>query len=174
MRTRSRSESEARRVGRRRAKERTGDAPAALALIVLGIITMSLGGCATRMATIGLENGALRPCPESPNCVSSLSTDAVHGIEVLTYNGDEQEGMRLLKAAMERLPRTRIVKEDGRYLHVEFTTRIMRFVDDVEFLIAEGGGKIDVRSASRVGYGDMGTNRKRVEEIRAALAELSE
>ena len=126
------------------------------------------------MAKSGLENGTLRPCPESPNCVSSLSSDAVHGIEALTYKGDEAEGMRLLKEAMEQLPRTSIVTEEGRYLHVEFTTRIMRFVDDVEFLIAPGGGRIDVRSALRVGYGDMGANRKRVEEIRAVLAELSQ
>jgi uncharacterized protein (DUF1499 family) len=125
------------------------------------------------MKNTGIEDGSLRPCPESPNCVSSLSTDTAHGIEALAYEGDVEEGMRLLKAVMQRLPRTRIVTEEGRYLHVEFTTRIMRFVDDVEFLIDESGGRIDVRSASRVGYGDMGTNRKRVEEIRAVLAELS-
>jgi uncharacterized protein (DUF1499 family) len=125
------------------------------------------------MSNTGLEDGKLRPCPESPNCVTSLSTDPVHGIAPLTYAGDAEEGMRLLKAAMTHMPRTRIVTEEGRYLHVEFTTRLMRFVDDVEFLIHEDGGRIDVRSASRVGQGDMGTNRKRVENIRAVLATLA-
>ena len=143
------------------------------ALFVFLLSTIALGGCATPMAEVGLTNGTLRPCPETPNCVLSLSTDEVHGIAPLTYEGDAAEGMRLLKAAMDRLPRTRIVTEEGRYLHVEFTTRIMRFVDDVEFLVAENGGRIDVRSASRVGYGDLGANRKRVEEIRAVLADLS-
>lgn len=131
-----------------------------------------LGGCATRMPETGLENGSLRPCPSTPNCVSSLSTDALHRVEPLTYVGDVAEGKRLLKLTLDRLPRTRIVTESDRYLHVEFTTKIMRFVDDVEFLIDEGGGTIHVRSASRVGKGDLGANRKRVEEIRSVLAQV--
>jgi uncharacterized protein (DUF1499 family) len=47
----------------------------------------------------------------------------------------------------------------------------MRFVDDVEFLFDDTNKKIHVRSASRVGYSDMGVNRKRVEELRKLLNE---
>lgn len=48
----------------------------------------------------------------------------------------------------------------------------MGFVDDVEFLL-EAAGAIQVRSASRLGKGDLGVNRARIEAIRALLdAEL--
>jgi uncharacterized protein (DUF1499 family) len=43
----------------------------------------------------------------------------------------------------------------------------LRFVDDVEFLLVPAERVIHVRSASRVGYSDLGTNRKRVEALRA-------
>jgi uncharacterized protein (DUF1499 family) len=126
------------------------------------------------MPEIGLSDGQLLPCPETPNCVSSRATDELHAVDPLTYTGDAAEGVRLLKAALSSLPRNRIVTEDGRYLHAEFTTRIMRFVDDVEFLVDENGGVIHLRSASRVGYGDLGANRKRVEAIREAFTRLAQ
>ena len=46
-----------------------------------------------------------------------------------------------------------------------FTTRL-GFVDDVQFLLDERARVIHVRSASRVGYWDLGVNRKRMEAIR--------
>jgi len=55
------------------------------------------------------------------------------------------------------------------YLHVEFRSTLFRFVDDVEFVIDEPQGLIHIRSASRVGYSDLGANRKRMEKIRLAF-----
>ncbi len=57
--------------------------------------------------------------------------------------------------------------EEEAYWHVEFRSRVFRFVDDVEFLFGPAGRQIHVRSASRVGYSDFGANRRRIEEIRA-------
>lgn len=68
------------------------------------------------------------------------------------------------------MPRTRIVEESENYLRVEFTTAIMRYVDDVEFLIDDSAGVVHFRSASRVGYSDMGANRKRMTAFKEALA----
>jgi uncharacterized protein (DUF1499 family) len=45
----------------------------------------------------------------------------------------------------------------------------MRYVDDVELYYDEPAGLVHVRSASRLGRRDFGVNRKRVEELRAAL-----
>lgn len=107
--------------------------------------------------------GPFAPCPPSPNCVSSLATDPEHQVAPLPL-GDLDK----LEALVLSMPRTALVERGADYLHVTFTTKLMRYVDDVEFRIA--GDHIDVRSASRVGYGDMGVNRARVEEIRAAWA----
>jgi uncharacterized protein (DUF1499 family) len=64
------------------------------------------------------------------------------------------------------MPRARVVKDEGNYMHAEFTSRIFRFVDDVEFVIDDAHKVIHFRSASRLGYSDFGVNRKRMEEIR--------
>jgi uncharacterized protein (DUF1499 family) len=63
----------------------------------------------------------------------------------------------------------RIEEETTGYLRATFTTRVFRFVDDLELRIDERNGLIQVRSASRVGFSDMGLNRKRVENLRAAF-----
>lgn len=115
---------------------------------------------------VGLVDGHLRPCPSSPNCVCSQATDAGHAIEPLHFSDDAQFAWMRLKVIIEGLPRTRIVKFDDGYLHVEFTTALLRFVDDVEFQLSADRGLIEVRSASRVGHSDLGANRKRVEMIR--------
>jgi uncharacterized protein (DUF1499 family) len=60
--------------------------------------------------------------------------------------------------------------EDDTYLHYEFTSLLLRFVDDVEFLFDDETRTIHFRSASRTGYGDFGVNRSRMEDIRSRLA----
>ncbi len=68
------------------------------------------------------------------------------------------------------MPRIKLVEEEDSYLHYEFTSLLFRFVDDVEFLFEDATKTIHFRSASRVGYGDFGVNRKRMEEIRRLVA----
>jgi uncharacterized protein (DUF1499 family) len=113
----------------------------------------------------------LSPCPSSPNCVSSLAPtgDAKHAIAPYRYQKSLAESKEVLKATIASLPRTRLVEEDGAYLHYEFTSLLLRFVDDVEFLFDDGSKKIHFRSASRIGYGDLGVNRRRMEDIRSRL-----
>ena len=71
--------------------------------------------------------------------------------------------------AVEGLERTEVVRNEGGYLQAVQTSALMRYNDDFEFLLDAGAGVIQVRSASRVGYGDMGVNRDRIETVRAAL-----
>ncbi len=109
----------------------------------------------------------LSPCPSSPNCVSTLAPDEGHWIEPIRYRKSRAEAKEALKEIIGSLPRTRLVEEDGSYLHYEFTSLLFRFVDDVEFLFDDETKVIQFRSASRTGYGDLGVNRKRMEEVRA-------
>lgn len=106
----------------------------------------------------------LAPVPRSPNCVSSRAPaeDRVHHIRPLTGTT-----LDAVKAAMLATPRTRLVEEAPGYLAFVCATRLMGFKDDVQFEV--DGDVIHVRSASRVGYGDLGVNRRRVETLREAL-----
>ena len=106
----------------------------------------------------------LKPPPASPNCVSSRAapSDRIHYIAPL--QGTTLDAVRQV---IESMPRTRIQTAEPGYLHAVFSTAVFRFKDDVEFEVDDG--VVHVRSASRLGYGDMGANRKRVEAIRHAL-----
>ena len=112
----------------------------------------------------------LAPCPSSPNCVSSLAADARHQIAPLAFRGDPAQAMQRLRAVIEAMPRTRIVSASDQALRAEFTSALFRFVDDVDCVVDPSAGVIQIRSASRVGYSDLGANRKRVEAIRSAFA----
>lgn len=110
------------------------------------------------------------PCPDSPNCVSTFAEDEEHGITPLTYEGSSDEAKARLLSVIQDMPRTQIVEDDRDYIHAEFTSRIFRFVDDVEFQIDPENNVIHFRSASRAGRGDMGANRNRMEAIREAFS----
>ncbi|GAB5406294.1 MAG: DUF1499 domain-containing protein [Aureliella sp.] len=118
---------------------------------------------------LGVTAGQLAKCPDKPNCVSSQATGE-HSIEPLAFDGDAASAWATLKAVVEGFPRTTAVTEEADYMHYEFRTAIMRYVDDVEFLLDEEQSVIHVRSASRIGYSDLGANRKRVEQLRQAFA----
>ena len=116
-------------------------------------------------------DGKLSPCPASPNCVSSDAPDGSHSIAPLAISGDPDAAWQALVAHIESLPRFDIKERGEDYLRAEARTRLLRFVDDVEFSLRAGEKQIAMRSASRVGYSDLGTNRRRLETIWEALAE---
>ena len=109
--------------------------------------------------------GQFPPCPDKPNCVSSKSSLSLHKIAPLTYKGNSKNAREKLLGIINSMPRTQISMDNKNFIHVEFTSKIFRFVDDVEFYF-ESSGTIHFRSASRVGHSDMGVNRDRMEEIR--------
>lgn len=111
----------------------------------------------------------LAGCPDTPNCVSSQATDSAHAIAPLRYRANAVDAMQRLRAIVNAMPRARVVSATDDYLHVEFTSAILRFVDDVEFRVDASQRLIHVRSASRVGRYDFGVNRRRVEGIRQAF-----
>lgn len=120
---------------------------------------------------LGLTGGKLAPCPDTPNCVSSLATDPRHAIAPFALDRSFGAAKEELRQAATQLPRAQLVAEQENYLRFEFRSLVFRFVDDVEFHLDDATKTIHVRSASRVGHSDFGVNRRRIEAIRALLPE---
>lgn len=114
--------------------------------------------------------GVLRPCGDSPNCVCSDDPRDSHHVDAFAIAGSPDAAWSAVREAVEAMPRTRVVTDRGDYLHAECTSALMGYVDDLELHLRAEAGVVAVRSASRVGYGDMGVNRKRVESLRGELA----
>ena len=137
---------------------------AAAFLLIAGLLT---SGCSSSPVTGGVKDGNLTDCPSSPNCVSTEAEDEDHQFVPLTFSGSPEQAKKKLMEAINDYPDTNIVVVKDNYIHAEFTTSLMGFVDDCEFLV--GDGNIQLRSASRVGYSDTGKNRSRMEEIKQAF-----
>lgn len=120
-----------------------------------------------RPNNLGVRDGRLAPCPNSPNCVCSQSSDPTHQIAPLTFTTTPEKAIAFLKKIIQSLPRTKIMTESEDYLYAEFKSALMGFVDDVEFYLDPKNKVIQVRSASRLGQSDLGVNRQRIETIRA-------
>jgi uncharacterized protein (DUF1499 family) len=134
------------------------------------VVTVILMACPTNQnMKPGVTDGELSPCPKSPNCVSSLSEDQSHYVEPLTYEVSQEEAREKLISVINSMKRSEIVRAEVNYLHAIFKSALFGFVDDVEFAFDDQRKVIDVRSASRTGYSDLGVNRKRVEEIRKSF-----
>lgn len=130
-----------------------------------------LPACAgERPLNLGVFDGKLRGCPSSPNCVSSFAPDEKHKIASFRYSASKSEMRARLKSVLEKMEGTKIVIEKDNYLYAEFTSKLFRFVDDVEFLLDDETKSIHFRSASRLGRSDFGVNRKRIESIKSGLA----
>ena len=116
-----------------------------------------------------MANHSLKPCPNKPNCVSSLSVDKSHAVAPLAYQGEWQAAKTELLKLIESLPRAQIAGNHAEYVHAIFKSKIFGFVDDVEFVFDDQSKVIHIRSAARLGYYDFGVNRQRVEMLRARL-----
>jgi len=139
------------------------------------LVPVLMVGCSgTRPTTLGVREGRMAPCPKSPNCVSTQSTDAKHRIDPLDYTTSIEDARGRLLAIVRTTPRTSIVTEEADYLHVEYRSRLFGFIDDVEFLFDDENKIIHFRSASRKGYSDLGVNRKRMEQIRERFSGLEQ
>lgn len=136
---------------------------------VLALLSTACTG--TRPTNIGVVEGHLTTCPESPNCVSSRNTDDQHKIEPFPVKGSPEASLDLIRSLVKDWERTEVVSDKGSYLHIEFTSKLMRFVDDVEFFASESGQEIEVRSASRIGRKDFDVNRERIEGLRQKYLE---
>lgn len=134
----------------------------------LTIFISCLSSCsAPRPANLGMVDAlSLRPCPKSPNCVHTQAKEGKAKIKPFVYEGEMSEAKKKLLDVINNTKRTNVVSNQTNYVHVEFTTAVLRFIDDVEFYFPADSNLIHFRSASRLGHSDLGANRKRMEKLR--------
>jgi uncharacterized protein (DUF1499 family) len=125
----------------------------------------------SRPATLGFKDGKFAACSWKPNCVCSTSDQAdKHYIVPYRAGDDATTAWKKLSAIVTKMDNAKLVRFEGTYMHIEFKSKGLGFVDDVEFALDAKAGVIHVRSASRLGIRDFDVNRKRIEDIRAKLA----
>ena len=122
-----------------------------------------------RPSNLGVSDGRLASCPSSPNCVSSDSSDTAHRVEAFSLSGSPDAAWSVLREEVASLPRVTVVEEAANYFHAECASALFGFVDDLELHLRASENLVAVRSASRVGYSDLGVNRRRVERLREVL-----
>jgi uncharacterized protein (DUF1499 family) len=124
-----------------------------------------------RPANLGVSEGRLASCGRRLNCVSSQAEpgDAQRYVAPIPFKGNAVEAIAAARRAVESMARATVVRHEGNYLHAEFKSKLMGYVDDVEFTYDENAGVLQVRSASRLGRRDFDVNRERVEALRARI-----
>ncbi len=124
-----------------------------------------------RPRNLGVNDGRLASCGRRLNCVSSQADpgDAQRYVAPIRAKGAAAEAVAAARRAVESMARARVVRAEGNYLHAEFSSKLMGYVDDVEFTFDASAGLLHVRSASRLGRRDFNVNRERVEALRARL-----
>jgi uncharacterized protein (DUF1499 family) len=146
-------------------------------LVVVAIAAGRLGLLqGTPPTDLGVRDGKLKPPSMTENSVTSQAAlypdhpqRKYADIAPLRLRGDGPATLARIKAIVESMDDAKAIKSEPDYLYAQFTTKLMKYVDDVEFWYDPAAKAIQVRSASRVGRGDMGVNRKRIEAVRSAL-----
>jgi uncharacterized protein (DUF1499 family) len=132
---------------------------------------MAFFSCAgVRPDGLGVKSGRLAACPSSLNCVSSDDAGD-HAVAPFQLAIPVADAWRMAQSAVSALPRTKIITQTGDYLHAECSSAVFGFVDDLELHLRPQENSIAVRSAARLGYSDLGVNRRRVENLREAMQE---
>ena len=112
----------------------------------------------------------ITPCQSKPNCVSSLNHEKRFRVEPLPYKSLKTAKNKLLDI-LGSDKHTRIVANQGKFIRAEITSYVFRFIDEVEFYFDDDQKLIHLKSASRIGYYDLGTNRRRIENLRNKFRE---
>jgi uncharacterized protein (DUF1499 family) len=121
---------------------------------------------ARRPTTLRSTPTSLAPCPDKPNCVSTEATQGSRRMEPIPFEGEPELALGRLARIVESMPGGEVRRREPGYLHATFTTRLMKYVDDVDLMIDPDARVIRFRSASRIGTWDLGTNRRRMRQIR--------
>lgn len=131
--------------------------------------SMWFGG---RPSTLGVKDGKLSGPRLTPNCVVSEGVEASQRAYAapIAFTGDPRAALAKLGTVLQALDRVTIIKVEETYLHAEFRSKTLGYIDDFEARVDPVASVIHVRSSSRLGYGDKGFNRARIELIRAKFA----
>ena len=108
----------------------------------------------------------LKPCPKSPNCVCTQDDNSRKKVDPIRFTVDTKQAATKLERLIASYDYAMLVKQESNYYHYEFITKLGIFIDDVEFLIDPKAKLIHFRSASRIGYSDLGKNKRRMKKIK--------
>jgi uncharacterized protein (DUF1499 family) len=139
----------------------------AIVIVLVALIGFLFWKNLSMPKTTGLVHGRLQPCPKRPSCVCCCHDEKVHYIAPLPFSSEET--LDQIQGYLCKHYITQVVQRTPDYLHVVITTPVLRFKDDVEFAVDRERDVVRVRSASRVGYSDVGVNRARIEALRTFL-----
>ena len=151
-----------------------------IVVAALGVLVVAAGQLGwlqgTPPADLGVHDGRLKPPSMTGNSVSSQAAlypdhpqRSYAAIVPLALQGDGPATLARIKTIVAGMAGAKLLRSDAGYLYVQFTSSVLKFVDDTEFWFDPVNKVIQVRSASRIGRSDLGVNRKRIETIRAAL-----
>jgi len=115
--------------------------------------------------TVGLENQQLSECPNRPNCVSTFASKKRNTATPWPYIGSAAEAKAQVEQLCASMDGVTLQSSTANYLHYTFETKLGSFTDDVEFYFNDENKKVHYRSASRVGYGDFGANKRRMKKL---------
>lgn len=132
---------------------------------LLSLTLLTLTACSQGVTT--MTDRTSLPCGDKPNCVSTQDAREKHQLAPFTLASSTS--IDAIEAAVLQLPGAKTAVKEQDYLRIEYTSKIMRFVDDLELRIE--GEQLLVRSESRMGYSDFGVNRKRADQLRTLLSE---
>jgi uncharacterized protein (DUF1499 family) len=144
--------------------------------VTFGLYRLSRTQPETSEVPLGETEGKLRPCPDTPNCVSTQADphDETHYAEPIPYRGSRDDVLGRLAVWIEDQPGAQVVTRRNEYLRAVFASKLFGFKDDVEVYAPEDEKVLHLRSASRVGRGDMGVNRRRYQAIRDLVERMDE
>lgn len=128
----------------------------------------TLGTAVATGITVKEGVSLLADCPDMPNCQCSEASRENQQVERFPVTKEPSQSIANLARILENIEGMEVVQYDETYLHATATTQLMRYVDDIEFLLSDDKQSIQVRSASRLGKADLGANAKRIEVMRAA------
>jgi len=138
-------------------------------ILIVGFVILLYNAQKSSRAEVasGLVGGKLSKCPDKPNCVSSEDIDdSSHYITPLIITKNNTiDIVKILKNVIREMGGA-IEAERENYIAATFTSKVFKFVDDLEIRIDPIQKVIHIRSASRVGHGDMGVNKKRIELLK--------
>jgi len=130
-------------------------------LLALGLT----GGCSSTPDRPA-GKAALAPCGWLPNCANSVSGRGLQAVDPIKANDEQWQQM---KTWITHQPDWEIVIDDSYFIQAIVKTPLMRFRDDVQLQFDPDSELIQVRSSSRLGISDLGTNHRRIEALREVL-----
>ena len=108
-----------------------------------------------------IDNHILGACSNPNNCV-------FESWKVSNVDKSFKELIQIVK----NTPRVKIINIKDDYLHALATSRILKFIDDIEIKKSEKNNILEVKSKSRTGFYDLGVNKRRIKTLHFRLIDI--